>query len=339
MKYFKKLMIYLLILTLSLLSISCTKGQKKPQPKSETGPKEVPPVIEEIETDIISIMENVDLIPYYEKEIGEKKKKEEEKKQLEILIGKKPSTEDTSKEQGGDKGGDGKGGESDSKESEGQKKEGQMVEFKPKPITIKDTILSDLLKEEKAKEEDSKSKKEVPDDIIMIWNDINSKVKGLHEKWNSLEPELIKAGGSQDAIKNFEDTLNNLTISSTNYKYMDTLMLSNKLTSYIPSLTTNFKSKIPNQIYHMKYYIRQIVLDSSNNNFNMSNSNFKKMLVYKDTLISQLAEKKLSELANKLNTSIADLQDVLKTKDMSVIKIKSSVVMKNLNEVKEKMSK
>jgi hypothetical protein len=332
MEKIKKLLIYCLVFSLSVFFISCAKEQKKPAPKSDNEPKPVPPVMEEIELEILGIMKKVDLIPYYERQIAEKKKKIEEKKQMEILTGKKDEQKNQGKQGGGAEG-------EEKKDEEDQSSEiSKLIEFKPEPITINDTVLADILKEEMAENKNNNQGK-IPDTIVTVWHEINNKVKGLHEKWNSLEPELIKENTPHEAISGFENTLNSLTVASSQYKYMETLMFSNKLTSYIPDLISNFKKKTPNQIYHTKYFIRDIVLNVSNNDYTKANETYKKLVIYKDALISQLAEKNLSDVANKLNTSIADLQNAINLKNISIIKIKASVVMKNVNSAKEELSK
>lgn len=328
MKKLKIKFIYLLIVLISIMLItSCAKKTpQKPAPKPDE-PKQMPPVVEEIESEIVSIMTAVDMIPYYKKQIEEKKKKDDEKKELAKELG-------MATQEGGNQG---EGGQEN-----GQKKEmsqiDQLVKFEPKPITINDILLSEILKAEATDKKDSKSG-EIPNDITFMWHEINTKIAGLHKKWNSLESEVIKSGVSQESISGFENTLNNLTISSSQYNYLDTLFYSNKLTSYIPDLIKNFKMKVPSPIYYMKYHLRQIILDCRIKDYTKASSNYNKLNIYKDALISQLIDKKLSPLANKLNTSIKDLENALKLKDLNIIKIKASVVMSNIELVKEELSK
>lgn len=330
MKKLKIKFIYVLIVLISIMLItSCAKQPpQKPAPKPDE-PKQIPPVVEEIESEIISVMTAVDMIPYYKRQIEEKKKKDEEKKELAKELGM-PTQE------GGTQG-QGEGGQEG-----GQKKEmsqiDKLVEFEPKPITINDILLSEILKAEATDKKDSKSE-EIPNDIVFMWHEINTKIAGLHKKWNTLESEVIKSGASQESISGFENTLNNLTISSSQYNFIDTLFYSNKLTSYIPDLIKNFKVKVPSPIYYMKYHLRQIILDCRIKDYDSASKNYNKLNIYKDALVSQLIDKKLTKLANKLNTSIKDLENALILKDLNIIKIKASVVMSNMELVKEELSK
>lgn len=331
MKKIKFILIYFLMAFIIIMSVSsCTQqAPKKPAPTSDE-PKEMPKVVEEIESEIINIMSEVDMIPYYEKQIQEKLKKNKEKKELSIKMGM-TSQSDSSQSQEGN-------GQQEGTEKKEAGEIDKLVEFEPKPITINDILLSEILESETQKIKGSNTQ-EIPNHIDFIWDKINKKIRELHKKWNSLESDVIKSGVSQEPVMGFEKTLNNLTISANNYNFLDTLVYSNKLTSYIPDLVENFKKKFPTPIYYMKYYLRQTVLACKIKDYNSASSNYSKLNIYKDALVSQLVDKKLTELANKLNTSIKDLEDSLLLKDLNVIKIKASVVMSNIQLVKEELSK
>ncbi|WP_432664336.1 hypothetical protein R9X47_27890 [Wukongibacter baidiensis] len=329
MKKIKILLIYALIILLSvMLMSSCAKKQEKPAPKSENEPKQMPPVVDEIEGEIISIMSEIDMVSYYRRQIDMQKEKEKEKKDLAIKLGTGAQESSQGKEEEG-------------KEKEKEASTSQvdsLIKFEPDPITINDILLSEVLKAEATDKKENGSK-EIPTDIVFIWHGINTKVTGLHKKWNMLESHVTKSGASPEAIKGFENTLNNLTISASQYNYLDSLFYANKLTSYIPDLINNFKKKVPSPIYFMKYHLRQIILDCRIKDYEKAGKNYSKLVIYKDALVSQLVEKKLTELANKLNTSVKDLEAALKLQDLNIIKIKASVLMSNIEAIKEEVAK
>lgn len=329
MKKVKMLSMYILICLISSMILSCAQQpQKKPSPK-EDEPKPVPPVVEEMETEIISIMSEVDMVPYYKAQIDKKKEKEQEKKDLAIKLGMGSQSNNNQKQN------------ENIKENQPQNQMGaidELTKFEPKPMTINDILLLEILKAEAAGKNDSKTE-EIPNDIVFIWHGINTKVGSLHKKWNMLESQVIKSGATQESIGGFENALNNLTMSASKYNFLDTLVYCNKLTFYIPDLVKNFKPKVPSPVYYMKYYLRQTILDCQINNYESALTNFSKLNIYKDALISQLIDKKLIELANKLNTSIKDLEHALKLKDLNIIKIKASVVMSNIQSVSDELSK
>lgn len=278
-------------------------------------------MIEELETALLEVMKQVDLIPYFEQQIKEKKSTEEEKKQMEILTGQKGGGKQEAS------GGESKGG------SEGSE------EFKPKPITINDTLLAEILKQEAPEEKEEKKEEKIPDDIVFIWHEINTKINGIHNSWNDLEPKLIEAGVSSTAISEFDNTLNSLTISGSKYEYMETLMKANALTYQVAQFVNESQDTTMGSIYFLKYYVRQIVLDQSTNNDQKVNENLAAIKGQEETLMFKLVEKKEKELADKLKTSISDFEKAISLKDLNVIKVKASIVIKNVNAIKEKLAK
>ncbi len=329
----KNILIYILVIGLLSLQLSCAKQSEKPDTESEDELQYTPPIIEEIEADIISIMSNLDIIPYYEKQIKERKKITEEKKKLMLLMNQ--NVQQSSNE--------GSNGNSDEGKAEGNQGENnvldEVVKFIPKPISINDVVLLGVLKQEMNKEENEKEEEQIPEDIAQIWNDINDKIAGIHEKWNNIEPLIAKTIASQTSIKGFEDTLNEMTNSASEFKQIETLIVANILTSYIPDLVAGFKNKFPSSIYNMKFHDRQIVLDSVNGNHDKAKEHLDKIIFYGNSLNSTLIEEKKTELKDKLSSSITDLQNALDIKDNTIIKIKASILMKNLNTIKEELSK
>ncbi|MCK4259456.1 MAG: hypothetical protein KAX49_10785 [Halanaerobiales bacterium] len=308
MRKYKFTIILLMIFCTLFIISSCTSKSEQSSPKSENSPKPIPPEIEEMESTILKIMNQVDLVPYYEKQIKEKKL--EEKEQKEILTAKEDGTE---------------------------KKE---EEFKPKPITTNDILLSEILKKEKPQEEGDEEKKiTIPDDIIFIWHEINTEINSLHDKWNDLESILLEAKSFPKELTGFKNNLNNLTISSSKYNYLETLVTANRLTSYISLFTKGFKSETPPSIYDIKYHVRQIIIDSAINEYNKVNENFSAIKNHEETIVFKLIEEKSKEDATKLKSSISDLESAISLKDISIIKVKAGVVIKNVTSIKEKLSK
>ncbi|QTL97112.1 hypothetical protein GM661_03540 [Iocasia frigidifontis] len=308
-KIFSVLIIIFLIITLS----SCAKQSKNSNLKPDES-KQTINAVEELEMELIDIMGQIDLIPYYEKQIKEKKEKEKgQKKQQE-----KPA--DENKEEGS-----------------GEKAEGKEEEFKPQPITNNDTLLLELLEQEESYRSDEQDKQKVPDDSIFIWHEINEKINQLHLKWDDLKPELKKAKVSLGSINGFDDALNSLTIASNKNKFLKTLMDANGLTLYMPQFIKDLKDKKLASLYAIKYHTRQIILNVANSNYLEADKNFKALKNEEKILTAELTEKKFKELLDKLRLSIVNLKNALSLQDINVIKIKGSIIVKNLNAIKEKL--
>jgi len=294
----KRIILTIFLIFIILTLASCARQSDVPEPKPDESQLPIQ-TLEEFEIELINLMSQVDLVPYYQKQIAAKKKKEEEEKQ-------------------------------------GQK-EGQNKEFKPVPVTSNDVLLMEILEQEKP-DSFRKEEKEIPDDIVFIWHDINEGINKLHQKWNDLEPELEKNRVSAETISQFDNTLNSLTVSSTENKYLETLLKANTLTGYIAEFIQEFNDDVLAAIFSIKYHARKIVLDSANNNYQNIDKEIEAIKSAEKTLATELEKKNSKELAEKLKISVTDLERALPRKDVNIVKIKASILVKNITAIQVKLS-
>jgi hypothetical protein len=294
----KRIILTIFLIFIILTLASCARQSDVPEPKPDESQLPIQ-TLEEFEIELINLMSQVDLVPYYQKQIAAKKKKEEEEKQ-------------------------------------GQK-EGQNKEFKPVPVTSNDVLLMEILEQEKP-DSFRKEEKEIPDDIVFIWHDINEGINKLHQKWNDLEPELEKNRVSAETISQFDNTLNSLTVSSTENKYLETLLKANTLTGYIAEFIQELNDDVLAAIFSIKYHARQIVLDIANNNYQNIDKEIEAIKSAGKTLATELEKENSKELAEKLKISVTDLERALPRKDVNVVKIKASVLIKNITAIQVKLS-
>lgn len=289
----KNKMISILIFILIIISISACTDSSQSNPKPDKSIQTIHK-IEGFESLIFDVMSRVDLVPYYESQIKEKKQK--------------------------------------------QKNEGstKQEEFKPKPVTESDTLLLELFRQEKKYEIEEQEKK-IPDDITFIRNEINKKINELHQKWNDLKPELEKNEVSSSAVSGFDETLNSLKISGTEKMDFETLINANKLTLFMAQFIKDLDDNTLASIYTIKYYTRQIILNAVNDNYSNADNNIDIIKDKAEILKDELIKEDAKELVDKFTFSISDLENAVSLKDINIIKIKGSIMIKNINAVKEKI--
>ncbi|HHY91441.1 MAG TPA: hypothetical protein GX503_07215 [Clostridiales bacterium] len=319
----KQICFFILILFgISLFFVACSPAPQKPEPQSENSSKPLPSAMKEIEKDLLAIMLQVDQIPYFERVIAEKKESEQKKEQSEKenSTGKKPeqTTEGNKEEQ--------KSTQKNETESE-----------KPKPMNFRESILNDILKKEQ-ENSDGKEDSTPPKDISETWKKINDTILQLHNRWNVLEPVLIQQNIPTETISSFEDALDNLTKSGVSEDVFQTLANANQLTAYLPKFMAPFKKQIPPEIYSLKYYIRSLVLNAATDNYPAAEESFHQIKSQSEVLKVSLIEKKATSVLNQFETSVSNLQKSLQKKDIDLIKINASIVMKNVMEMTDVFS-
>ncbi|WP_184310499.1 hypothetical protein [Anaerosolibacter carboniphilus] len=327
----KKWGILAIIFCILITSVACGKKPQKPSPKSEDEPKPLPKVVEEIEKDTLKIMEQIDKIPYFQRVIVEKEMLEQKKKAEEMQM--------KAAEGGGAGSGEQKqGGEEGSKQEGGQEQsQSGSEEEKPKPMTIDEGILTELMKREKSEEAENENQK-APKNLDEVWTTVNTTILGLHNKWNVLEPQLIQQGVSPESINSFETTLDTLTKFGFEKKYFETLSVANNLTAYLPDFRAYFKKEVPPSIYTLKYQVRNLVLNAAVGDFDAAQESLNKLKEHGQTLKPQLIEKKAKTTVDKYDASVSNLEKSLTKKDLQLIKINSSIVLKNILLMEEDLS-
>lgn len=317
MKIIKKHILFLIVLCIIFSATSCAKKPQKPKSKSEDQPKPLPKVIEEIEKDTLKIMNQADMVPYFQRVIVQKKKIEEKEKieKIQMEMAKENKTGEKQQDQS----------------SSAQSQE------KPKPMTIEESILTDLLKKEKIASDKDQTKP--PKDITEIWKEINTTIIGIHNKWNVLEPQLTEENVPSDIISGFEETLDTLTNHGIDKNYFGTIHTANNLTAYFPKFMPYFKKEIPPTVYTLKYLTRNVVLNAAMNDYDSAQKSLNQIKEQGQSIKSDLIEKKAKSTADKFDASVTNLQKSIDKKDLNLIRINGSIVMKNIMLMMDDLSK
>ena len=126
-----------------------------------------------------------------------------------------------------------------------------------------------------------------------------------------------------------------MAVSTCNY--FQTLSNSNALAEYIPLFFRELNDRLAASIYYIKYYLRQIILDAAENNYQNINSYLREIQQQQANITSKLIAKGADDLADQITLSVATLEEVINLKDLNIIKIKAGLVAKNIKSAQEKL--
>jgi hypothetical protein len=291
---------FLPVLLLLLLSIAgcsgfpgCDTAQKN-SPEKTQEKKETPKVIKDIETAALEIMQMANLIPLVEAE--------------------SPKPEETA-EKGGEEAG----------QKGGTEQEGGGSNM---ALTFEKTILGETIKRELESEAGGGEESKMPGDTEQAWDKIKMTVTELHGQWNELEPMLVEKKVFPEAISNFEEALDSLTISITEHDYFGTLTAANELTGRLSKIMPPFAENPLPVATDLKYHLRKILLNVASADYNGAQESLNYMKEHNHTVTSSLQEgEKKAEI---LRTSLDNLQDALNERNPGLINIKAAIVMEEL---------
>lgn len=312
----------IVLLCLCMLISSCGKKEEKANPKPQDDFKNLETPLEELETGLLTVMMKDDLVPYYEKQIAAKKQQEEEEAQKETppLISGGTQSPPTSPEK---------------------------EKFKPEPITVTNTLLTEIIAQEipesEGQEQDGENNEgqsggEIPEEMAFVWAEINTKINRLHEQWNSIQPRLAEVKVPETALAQFGKSLNDLTIAGTSNRYMETLISANLTTSQFGEFMKASRDKAQSPLYYIKYYVREIVLNTANDEPAKASETMQSLRSQFDTFNLELSKKKVKVETETLKNAIDDFEQALQSKDLDLLKVKGSIVTKNIAAIKEKLA-
>ena len=160
------------------------------------------------------------------------------------------------------------------------------------------------------------------------------KIKGgnleLHNLWNGLSINLSSAMVPSKTLKEFSDILNSLTIDISKNDAFNSELRLNEFYKYYSEFYSKFDSKITPDFYKMIYYVRDVYFLAQSGNYDKAKTDMDN--------ISLIWEPIKNNLPNSLNdgiklvvNSISELSSALKSKDVKLIKIKTDILLKDIN--------
>lgn len=203
---------------------------------------------------------------------------------------------------------------SESSESSGgqQKQQSQVPELTPEKLRIK-------LEQEQYKK----------------YENIKMDVLELHSAWNSYEAKAITDFAMQTTINDFESALNNLTRTVEAHDAYLSLLEINQLYKYLPDFYMLYESEVPPDLDRLRFAAKKIMLLSEKQNFTGAND----VLLYFEN-IWMTARPKLkshdAEIVSKFEFAFADLKNSVISKNEMIVKVKSEVLLKLIDEIEKK---
>lgn len=170
------------------------------------------------------------------------------------------------------------------------------------------------------------------------WQKINAGIKNLHNNWNTLEPEAIKAGLTIGSRDNFEQTLNLLTIQASNQDTTESLMAAISLYKYYADLAQVFAMPIPPEFFRVKYEAMSAIGETGRNEWQIAREHILRLQEHWENLKVQAKEVD-SSLITCTEFAIHDLEEAIEREQIELVMIKGEIAINNLKKLEEKLSK
>ncbi len=300
----RKNIMVLLLMALMLLSAGCG-GEDNPDGNEQV---ELPAEITEMESGLLNIMQQADLVPVVLSEQAQPDNGADEQTNKEAEA-EEEETEENEEEPAG---------------------EDEAAVAQVNELTFEETILSEVLEKE-GDAVDATDEEELPESTEIIWDNIKETVAELHNHWSELEPLLVEENITQDVINNFEEGLDNLTVYITERDYFGTMDAANQLTNPLSKFMVPFAENIISLTHELKFHIRNIVLQAARENYAGAQESLDYIKEQRPDLSKELDEAEFREL----EMSLDNLQRVLDKQNLDLVILNAAVVMENMVQIIE----
>lgn len=167
-------------------------------------------------------------------------------------------------------------------------------------------------------------------------NEINS-IKKIHQEWNKLEPESVKAGLSVSSRDSFESALDKLTLGISKQDKKASILAAIELYGQYANLVERFDTPVPSDFYRLKYEIMSASAEAGEKEWKTAQERIPRIKEYWSQVKVQ-AKVKDENLMNCTEFSLQDMENALKRQETELLLVKVEIVMKNLQELEKKLS-
>lgn len=184
---------------------------------------------------------------------------------------------------------------------------------------------------------DSASKQQSSGSSQEIWSQIGERVAKLHQDWNEAEAVVIKEGLSTDIRDKFENSLEELTISTDQRNVERSLFSALEVYRYYPEMVDLFESKIPAEYFRLRNAAMVIRYESGRTKWEEAQQEVPKLKTQWDIIEKNQAIEN-QQIRQKTENAVNDLENAVDKEEICLVEIKSDILMKNLEEIEKKLN-
>lgn len=323
MKLKNKITVILIIFAMILVAAGCETQEEEEENGGEGNgiDEETLENLNETEDSVMEIMKYADLVPVLEGKVSPKKGEGEEEEEEE-------EDEEDEKDEGN--------------ENNGEEEENYENNSFKENVTFEETILGETIKREMEAKEDEEDNDEngedsLPGDAGEAWQEIKDTLAELRNQWDELKPVLKRENVRPGEIELFGETVDELTIATTQQDYLSVLETANQLTGYLAGFKAPFADNATSAAYELKYYTRSVNLAAAEGDFDLAVEHLKEMEKLGDGLEDDLEEKDEEEIYEEFEESLEELERAVEKNNLDLVKIAAAEVMENVVEMIEEV--
>jgi hypothetical protein len=322
---FHKIVVMLLLFVFLLGACGCSKKEAEQKPQGEnkqTGSKEPEAftnMVKETETMIMEIGKKVKFIeiPISAQQQGQQQGQQQEQQgqQKQEQQGQQQQGQQKQDQQGQQQQGQQK------QDQQGQQQQGQQKQNQQG--------------EQQQGQQEQQQQGQQQDNAT--WSKADTSIRKIHQEWNSLEPEAVKAGLMPEVRDRFEKTMEDLTMSISAQKAEESLINVIEMYGFYADMAAALKSKLPAPAYRLKYEIMIMAAYAHMQNWTLA-QNHSSGLTQQWEMLKMKDEGTNSEAFTQSEYALTDFRRAVEMKQKQLVLIKAEIALKNLDELSKKLA-
>lgn len=169
------------------------------------------------------------------------------------------------------------------------------------------------------------------------WQKVEQSLKNIHQSWNKLEPEAVKAGLSTTARDNFETALDDLTKRVGEQNPEESLLAAAALYNHYSELARVFTMSVPPDFFQVKYEILSAIIEARRQQWDVAREHVPTLQQHWNNLKLQAKQADMTML-NQTEFSIHDLEQAIEGEHPDLVSIKGEIAMNNLKQLEKKLT-
>lgn len=170
------------------------------------------------------------------------------------------------------------------------------------------------------------------------WTGEEKAVQNIHEKWNSLETAVVKAGADDSLITEFETNLDDLTNQVMGKNIAGAQKALNELYGSTIKIADLYQTDHPPQADMMKYFTQKALLSIEKDNWADAGSNAQDLKSQWEKVKTMMDEKG-AQLGIQMDYAIQDFDQAIHKENKDVAKIKGEILLSNIEEITKELKK
>lgn len=170
------------------------------------------------------------------------------------------------------------------------------------------------------------------------WVKQEQQLEQIHQQWNTYEPKAMKAGARLEIVTGFEEQLNVLTAKVMARDRYGAQLAANRAAQYIPDFLQLYGTNPSPDLSRLRYLNRDVMLKVDANDWVGAEKDLAEMPPIWSRVRSEAKGEEEYE-TNKVDFSLTDLNQAVKTRDKALVRIKADIVERNLTTLSKFLEK